>query len=156
MLKKEKQLNRDIRAIDTIIIHCSASDIPAHDDVSVIRNWHLKRGFIDVGYHFFIKQSNGIVQTGRPLYQVGAHCEHFNEASIGICLSGEHNFTKDQYYSTWQLCRNLCQQFKINKPNILPHNWFNHFKSCPNFSLDKLWQFDDVTDPWYIPKLRQC
>ena len=43
------------REVDRVFLHCSASPNPAHDDINVIRDWHLERGWNDVGYHFFIK-----------------------------------------------------------------------------------------------------
>ena len=37
------------RRVDRIFLHCSASDVPAHDNVETIRKWHLDRGFDDIG-----------------------------------------------------------------------------------------------------------
>jgi len=42
------------RAVDTVLLHCSASDSPEHDSVEVMTQWHKKRGFSENGYHFFI------------------------------------------------------------------------------------------------------
>ncbi len=37
------------RRVDRIFLHCSASDVPAHDNVEMIRRWHLDRRFDDIG-----------------------------------------------------------------------------------------------------------
>lgn len=76
-----------MRPINEIIIHCSAT--PEGRDVSVadIRQWHLQRGFNDIGYHYVVYR-DGSVHIGRPLRQVGAHCLGHNAHSIGICYIG--------------------------------------------------------------------
>lgn len=38
-----------------IILHCSATREGVDIDTATIRQWHLKRGFRDVGYHFVIR-----------------------------------------------------------------------------------------------------
>ena len=54
------------RAVSRVFLHCSASDHLHHDDIAVLRQWHLKRGFDDVGYHYLIT-FDGRVQAGRSL-----------------------------------------------------------------------------------------
>ena len=43
-----------MRSISEIIVHCTAT--PDGRDVRVpqIRQWHLKRGFKDIGYHYVV------------------------------------------------------------------------------------------------------
>jgi N-acetyl-anhydromuramyl-L-alanine amidase AmpD len=132
-----KELSREIKNINKIIIHCSDSDIPAHDDISVIKQWHLARGFEDVGYHFFVKK-NGIVQTGRPMHTIGAHCVNQNLTSIGVCVSGKTDFKVTQFIHTRELCEALMDRYKIKEADIYPHCHFNKNKTCPNFNLEKL------------------
>lgn len=76
-----------MRSISEIIIHCSAT--PAGKDFTVqqIRQWHLARGFRDIGYHYVIYR-DGSVHKGRPLEQAGAHCVGHNRHSVGICYIG--------------------------------------------------------------------
>lgn len=138
----DKELGREIKNIKKIILHCSDSDNPAHNDISVIRQWHLKRGFLDCGYHYFIK-ADGTLQVGRALYIIGAHCIGHNFDSIGICLSGKNSFSHNQLYATWILCRDLMERFEIKRKDIYPHNYFSKNKTCPNFKLTKLWSFDN-------------
>jgi N-acetyl-anhydromuramyl-L-alanine amidase AmpD len=122
-----------MREINSIIIHCSDSDIPAHDDVSVIREWHRERGWSDVGYHFFIK-SNGVQQEGRPLERTGAHCYGRNSDSIGICLHGRNEFSREQFMALAGLVRSLCNEFNIPFTQVFGHCEFSD-KTCPNFDV---------------------
>lgn len=127
-----------------IILHCSDSDVLAHNDVNIIRRWHKARGFKDVGYHFFI-QYNGTIQKGRPLdedseiepFEVGAHVKGHNLNSIGICLHGRNEFTNNQYRAAAALIRTLQKQFDLDKGFIYGHNQFNKAKTCPNFNVDR-------------------
>jgi len=105
---------------ERITVHHSASG-----DVSVetIRAWHLERGFIDVGYHWIIRQ-NGKLEQGRPMNRQGAHVKHENYRNLGICLTG--NFEKyppneAQYWSLRRLLNFLCFAFRIPKDKIYLH-----------------------------------
>ena len=61
-----------MRDINKIIIHCTAT--PEGRDVSVdtIRQWHLDRGWSDIGYHYII-DLEGNLHEGRPVERQGAH-----------------------------------------------------------------------------------
>jgi len=119
---------------DTIIIHCSASDVADHDDISVIDMWHKERGFSMVGYHYFIIK-NGEVQVGRDVNKVGAHAKGHNKNSIGICLSGDKEFNDEQFAACASLIDDLMEDHPIT--TIIPHNFINFYKSCPNFNIVK-------------------
>lgn len=76
------------RAITKFVVwHCSATrpglDIGAHE----IREWHLSRGFDDIGYHLVIRR-DGTLETGRSLDSIGAHVAGHNADSVGICMVG--------------------------------------------------------------------
>lgn len=97
------------REVERVFIHCSASDRPEHDDIRVMREWHVEgRGWSDVGYHYFI-QKNGTVQEGRPLARIPAAQAGNNSGTIAICLHGlaEERFTKAQYESLIKLCNEI-------------------------------------------------
>lgn len=49
---------------------------------------HRKIGLLRVGYHFFI-MGDGTIQSGRPVYDIGAFDEDLNTTSVGICLGKE-------------------------------------------------------------------
>lgn len=126
-----------MRQIDLIIVHCSASDNPHHDNLATIKQWHLGRGFSDVGYHFIVLKSGEVVK-GRDIEQVGAHCEGHNKNSIGICLTGDKLFSEEQFISLRALIRELIGSYALGTLDVLPHNAFNKNKTCPNFDLDKI------------------
>lgn len=77
----------NMRHINEIIVHCSAT--PAGRDVTTadIRRWHRQRGFRDVGYHYVVRL-DGTIEIGRPLTMEGAHCLGHNARSIGVCYIG--------------------------------------------------------------------
>lgn len=125
-----------MRNIDLIVIHCSDSDHPHHDNIDIIRQWHTQeRGFNDVGYHFVITKNGGI-QFGRPIDKMGAHALRYNRNSIGICLTGKHTFSEHQY----DTLRKLVSSLKIilpGKQDVKGHCELSS-KTCPNFDYKKV------------------
>lgn len=122
-----------MRKIRQIILHCSDSPFNHHDDISVIKEWHLQRGFIDVGYHYFI-QANGNVQKGREEAVMGAHCKGQNRDSIGICLHGRKEFTAKQFKSLAKLMTEIKSRYKIDR--VAGHREYEPRKTCPNFDVN--------------------
>ena len=123
-----------MRNIDEIIIHCSDSDIAAHDNIATIREWHKARNFKDVGYHYFVRK-NGTVEIGRNINTIGAHCKGHNRRSIGVCLSGRSKFTQTQFDATNALIIRLYG--KLGKAvKVSPHSDYSN-KTCPNFDINK-------------------
>lgn len=121
----------------SIILHCSATDKDEFDNIETIREWHLLRGWNDIGYHFFIDKS-GIMYNGRSIDKIGAHCYGHNKESIGICLSGLNDFSPMQFVSLKILLFKLMRDFNIAADKIFHHNEFNNNKTCPNFNLDEI------------------
>lgn len=72
-----------IRTIDKIILHCTATPEGRDFSVEQIRQWHLARGFSDIGYHYVVSR-DGSVHRGRPEKVAGAHCTGQNTCSIGV------------------------------------------------------------------------
>ena len=126
-----------MRKIRKIIVHCSDSDIPDHDDISVIDKWHKARGWAGVGYHYFIK-SDGTVQDGRPDDVIGAHVSGHNHDSLGICLHGRHNFTEAQFFSLKALLYDLMTRYDLRTTDIYGHRDFDSKKTCPNFDVKRI------------------
>ena len=131
-----------MRKIDKIILHCSANGPNSKIGVKEIRDYHVKqRGWKDIGYHYVIKR-NGVLETGRPIEQAGAHCTGYNANSIGICLVGgidnagmpQDNFTPEQFEKLAQFLRVL--RLKYPKATIHGHNEFAN-KACPVFDVKK-------------------
>lgn len=127
-----------MRIILLVVLHCSGSDNPAHDSISVIRNWHLHNGWSDVGYQYFVRQSDGEIEVGRPESLIGAHVKGYNENSIGICLSGNKNFTEKQFRSTAKLLVDIKERYNLEDIDIVHHNELDkNGKTCPNFNWVK-------------------
>jgi N-acetylmuramoyl-L-alanine amidase len=134
------------RKIKFIVLHCSDSDLPAHDNIEVIRDWHTKRGFVgpdgvkgthdDVGYHYFIDR-HGVVVKGRDENQVGAHVKGHNRFSIGVCLSGKtfKSFHTKQFTAARDLVIGLLKKYNLTWKDVKLHRDLDSGKTCPNFSL---------------------
>ena len=135
-------INRELSKIKCIIVHCSATDLEEFDNIESIDRFHRSRGWVMIGYNFFIDKK-GRVSEGRPLTMAGAHCYGHNIDSIGICLSGNKKFTSEQFSAAWLLIKNLREKFKISRREVYPHNYFNIDKTCPNFSMSKIWSYDE-------------
>lgn len=126
------------RLINLVILHCSDSDIPEHDNIDIIRKWHVEEnGWQDVGYHYFIRKC-GRVEAGRPEDVIGAHCKGYNKQSIGICLSGRSEFTQAQFLSAAELIKKLLVKYELEIRDILGHRELNKGKTCPNFDLNNV------------------
>ena len=144
-----------MRYINTIIIHCTATK--AHKDVSIdtIRQWHLKRGFSDIGYHYVIGL-DGTLFDGRPLEKMGAHCTGHNYGSIGIAYVGGLNKegkprdtrTDDQITTMTKLINELKDIFNIKEigghrdfsPDINKDGKIDQWewvKICPSFEVKR-------------------
>lgn len=123
-----------MRKINQIILHCSDSDYPQHDNVETIRQWHLERGWKDIGYHYVITK-DGRIRWGRALELYGAHCIGQNKDSIGICLCGRKEFTQAQFKSLQVLILRLMDRYNLTKEDVYGHNHYNKLKSCPNFNI---------------------
>ena len=119
------------RNIELLVIHCSDTDIDY--DAYCIHQLHLSFGWDGIGYHKVILRS-GKIENGRPEYWVGAHVKGKNDVSLGVCLIGKNNFTKEQFKSLEKVLKDwklMCPQAKI-----LGHcDTGNTEKTCPNFNV---------------------
>ena len=134
-----------MRIITLIIIHCSAVGPGQQSSASDINRWHRARGWKGIGYHYVVRR-DGTVEEGRPLEQVGSHCQYHNRHSIGICYEGglnaegrpEDTRTKAQKAAMRKLLERLHVQFP--KALIVGHNVFNPMKTCPCFNAQEEYQ----------------
>jgi N-acetyl-anhydromuramyl-L-alanine amidase AmpD len=125
---------------DFIVVHCAATKASMDIGVREIRQWHVQKGWLDVGYHFVIRR-NGTVEDGRPHDVVGAHVEGFNSRSIGICLAGgidakgnpENNFTPEQFNSLKLML--IAQMRTYPHATVVGHNDLFKGKACPSFKV---------------------
>ena len=70
-----------------VVVHCSATKPSLDVGRREIREWHIAKGWTDIGYHLVIRR-NGLVEAGRHIDDIGAHVAGFNSVSIGVCLVG--------------------------------------------------------------------
>jgi len=136
-----------MRSVKEIIIHCSATregqDIP----VETIKDWHLARGFNDIGYHFYI-DLNGVIYKGRDIDKIGAHCKGRNRNSIGICYCGgveadgktpKDTRTQEQKESLLHVLKTIKAMYPESM--IYSHNEFAA-KACPSFDATE--EYEDI------------
>lgn len=139
-----------MRTIDKIILHCTATkgDVSA----STVRTWHLERGWRDIGYHFLIR-TDGRVEVGRPIDEIGAHVKNHNKTTIGIAYAGgldadgtpRDTRTEEQTAAMVILCMSLM----VTIPEIVSVHGHNEFssKACPCFDVaDEFWYINN--EPW--------
>lgn len=135
-----------MRRIDHIIVHCSATIEGANFKIEDIRRWHLKRGFIDVGYNYVV-HLDGTIGIGREEKATGAHTKGKNRHSIGICYIGgldQDRKPKDtlrgvQLGSMRQLLLDLMLRYP--EATLHGHNEFAN-KACPSFDVNE--KFEDL------------
>ena len=79
----------ELKDVQFITLHCSATRPTQVAGVKEIRAWHKKKGWSDIGYHFVVRR-DGTIEKGRDESIKGAHCaaKNGNVASIGICMVG--------------------------------------------------------------------
>lgn len=124
--------SRPTRPVDRVFLHCSASDLPEHDSVEIMRQWHKERGWRDVGYHYFIRK-DGVIEDGRSLEETPAAQQGHNTGTIAICLHGlkRENFTKAQFESVIALCQAIDRAYD-NQLTFHGHCEVSA-KTCPVF-----------------------
>ena len=126
------------RKINKLIVHCTATPPTMNAEVDQVRQWHLERGWSDIGYHFLITL-DGRIQIGRELERAGAHVKNHNSDSIGIAYAGgmsedmeraEDTRTQAQKNSLEYL---LCYlKILFSQAEIYGHRDFST-KACPSF-----------------------
>ena len=130
------------RNIKELIVHCSATPEGKDFTVSQIREWHLQRGFSDIGYHYVIYR-DGSIHIGRDESIIGAHCTGHNTNSIGVCYIGgvatdgktpKDTRTAEQKQSLVKLLKEL--KTKYPQASIHGHRDFSS-KACPSFDATK-------------------
>jgi N-acetylmuramoyl-L-alanine amidase len=141
------------RKIQNIFVHCSDS---AFGDVRIIEEWHKKRGWREIGYHYVILNGrpfydvryfdflDGQIQPGHrfnddPIFQdfeIGAHVAGRNSSSLGICLIGTQEFTDAQLLAARRLILSLLKKFQLRVEDVLGHYEDPEaHKTCPNIPM---------------------
>lgn len=131
-----------------VVVHCSATradwmgGATLADQVAEIRRWHMEdNGWRDIGYHWVIGRSGGVL-TGRAETVIGAGVEGHNNGVIHICLIGGHgsaetdrfarHFTPVQNLTLRQVLQGIGMRTQIAR--ISGHNEYAA-KACPGFHV---------------------
>lgn len=129
-----------MRKITHIVVHCTATPEGREHTALDVRNWHKKKGWKDIGYHWLVR-IDGTIEPGRAESQIGAHVEGHNATSIGVVYVGgvdkdtfkpRDTRTDKQKGSLYSLLKDL----KKRHPEaiILGHRDFKGVnKACPSF-----------------------
>lgn len=137
---------KPIREVRYLVVHASATPEDMDIGAEEIRRWHLKRGWLDIGYHFVIRR-DGTVEYGREETVPGAHARGFNHISLGICLIGgvesdtnkpEANYTHAQWESLEALLHDKLDAYPTAE--VVGHRDLpNVNKACPSFDTPDWW-----------------
>jgi N-acetylmuramoyl-L-alanine amidase len=140
--------------LKNIFVHCSSSP---WGEVMVFDEWHKKRGWSGVGYHYIILNGrpfadvdyweflDGQIEAGRrldddPIFEdgeIGAHVAGRNSSSIGVCLVGKKEFTDKQLEKAKSLLLTLVAHFDLTIDDVLGHYEDpNTNKTCPNLPME--------------------
>ena len=127
--------------VNSIVIHHSATETGCS---KVFRALHRGvNGWIDIGYHYVIGNgslsADGEIESGRPVWAVGAHTRWHNENSIGICLVGNFNNTAPttmQMKALTGLLSKLMTEYDLSGSDIMLHrNAAGCNTECPGDKL---------------------
>jgi len=126
-------------AIDSIVVHCSATKDSGTVSWDAIRKYHMReKRWSDIGYHFGIEMidSNIVILRGRHPATKGAHCRMggYNSRSLGVCVVGKYEDEPPSKYLlnvTIDLLTKLCFLYGVVSSNVLAHSEIDDRKTCP-------------------------
>ena len=127
-----------MRTITLIIVHCSANKAGSALRLADIDRYHRSLGWKGCGYHYVIP-TDGTIEKGRPVEEVGAHCRNHNRHSIGVCYIGglsadgkpEDTRTDAQRVALRKLLEALHREYP--RALIVGHRDLDPQKACPCF-----------------------
>lgn len=128
--------NRD--TTEFIVIHHSGSGEDIDLGADSIHSMHINNGWSGIGYHYVVRK-DGTVETGRPVWASGAHCEGENWRSVGIHVSGDFTNaepTQEQLDALAELIRAICRKYdlQVTRQNVVGHREYNA-TACPGDNL---------------------
>ena len=132
-----------MRTITLIVVHCSAVRPGQTSSAAQIDTWHRRQGWkLGIGYHYVVRR-DGQIETGRPEWLVGAHCQNHNSHSIGVCYEGGLDIrgkpADTRTEAQTAALRRLLKALKERYPRalIVGHRNLNPLKACPCFDAVK-------------------
>lgn len=159
-------------AVRFLVVHCAATPPDLDIGVKEITTWHTDpppkgRGWDGIGYHYVIRR-DGMVESGRPITEQGAHVLGHNHEAIGICLVGgvkrvpdadgkpdedgpqwdlipDANYTAAQWSTLESLISLLLNRFP--GATVCGHRDFSGVtKPCPCFDVKSWWSARTQTE----------
>lgn len=124
-----------IGTIKELIVHHTDSDRDT-TTFEQIRQWHLQKGWVDIGYHF-VFTADGKQHVGRPQTVMGSQALHHNSNALGLCVTGnfeKQHPTDEQIHSLIQTLAVLCRKYKLKPSAIKGHRDVNQ-TTCPGKNL---------------------
>lgn len=129
---------------DYIVVHSSLTPNSSKITSNTIDEWHRKRGWLKIGYHFVIT-TDGKIDLGRDMGDVGAHAKDNNAHTVSVCLIGgadkdgeiENNFNQAQMESLFYLLSVLTSIYKDAK--VVGHDDLVSSTKCPSFDIKSWW-----------------
>ncbi|MEW6545911.1 MAG: N-acetylmuramoyl-L-alanine amidase [Bacillota bacterium] len=131
----------------TITLHHTLSaPAPPYREIRTIQEYHLSRGFYDIGYHFLVDRPSYV--SGQDVYwgretqpdgslSLGAHARDHNQGNIGVAVLGNYEVEQPspaQLQTLAALLAWLCFVWDIDPASIVPHSDLNP-TSCPGKHL---------------------
>ena len=143
--KPSEDLYVRLDKVNSLVIHHSATETGC---ARVFRALHRAvNGWVDIGYHFVIGNGtlseDGEIESGRPVWAVGAHAREHNNHSIGICLVGNFNLsypTAKQRDSLTVLLKELLSENGLSESDIILHRDVPGCNTeCPGYKVTDEW-----------------
>lgn len=138
-----------------IVHHTAVSRKKNSNQFTAVKQYHIKKGWGDIGYHYFI-EPNGTVKKGRADHITGAHTIGRNHDSLGIALAGnfdEELPTPQQEEALRTLLQQLSVKYNVPTKRVVPHRSFAN-KSCYGKQLPDNWASNllGLFDPSFAAK----
>jgi len=132
-----------MNGVSRITVHHDAipsSGISSTDDamrrLNAVRNGHLQRNMIDIGYHYVVDPS-GRVWEARPVRYQGGHVHDQNEHNLGIMVMGNFDQQAPSRQSIAALDAFVAQQmhrFRIPIQRVYTHQEIGKSR-CPGTNM---------------------
>lgn len=110
-----------LNKVEYLVVHHSAG--AKTQTIEDIKQIHIKKGYVDIGYHKVI-DPDGDVHQGRADAVIGAQAFGANAFSMGICCIGNYDIEEPNeslVKSLIQVLATLCKRHKLSVDKIIGH-----------------------------------